>query len=165
MNEPINNAFYSLVLNIPPELFMHDMSCRVGTSFDQQAAMFLASSVPGVRYFVDGCHTARGLAANSCLCCLCNFHLRHGRCREAPSADVMGKFQSADCAIPNAFAPSALAPSRVASFLEVLAATCFRFEINRMTLKYSPIDEHILLADGSKCWGTAIVKSQQYNCR
>ena len=41
----------------------------------------------------------------------------------------------------------------------------FIFEIKRMTLRYSPTKEHILLADWSKGWRTAIAKCRQNNRR
>ena len=67
--------------------------------------------------------------------------------REAPSADVTGKSQSADYTMPISLTASARVLSRAANFLEVQVPTCFRFEIKRMALKCSPINENILLAD------------------
>ena len=72
---------------------------------------------------------------------------RHIEDEVTPTRDVTGKSQSADYAMPISLAASARALSRVASFLEVQVPTCFRFEIKRMALKCSPINENILLAD------------------
>ena len=50
-------------------------------------------------------------------------------------------------------------------FLEIQVSTCFRFDIKRNALKYSPVNEHILLADRSKSWSTAIVIERENNRR
>ena len=47
-------------------------------------------------------------------------------------------------------------------FFKVQVLTCIRFEVKRTVLRYSPINGHILLADG---WSTTVVKGLQHNRR